>query len=46
MCTRAGHPLALDDYIVRGRRSGEFDHYAGISAGSMVAASRNQLAAR
>ncbi len=29
---------ALDDFIVRGPRSGEFDHYVGISAGSMVAA--------
>jgi len=29
---------ALDDFIVRGGRSGEFDHYVGISAGSMVAA--------
>ena len=29
---------ALDDFIVKGGRSGEFDHYVGISAGSMVAA--------
>ncbi len=29
---------ALDDFIVRGGRSGDFDHYVGISAGSMVAA--------
>lgn len=29
---------ALDDFIVSGGRSGEFDHYVGISAGSMVAA--------
>jgi hypothetical protein len=29
---------ALDDFIVSGRRSGEFDLYVGISAGSILAA--------
>ena len=29
---------ALDDFVVRGRRSGDFDLYVGISAGSLLAA--------
>jgi len=29
---------ALDDFIVSGRKSGEFDLYVGISAGSILAA--------
>ena len=29
---------ALDDYIVTGRKSGEFDLYVGVSAGSILAA--------
>ena len=29
---------AMDDFIVSGRKSGEFDLYVGISAGSILAA--------
>jgi predicted acylesterase/phospholipase RssA len=32
---------AMDDFIVSGRKSGEFDRYVGISAGSILAGNRS-----